>query len=251
MNDAALEPAGWRPQTIAGIPALALPRPANGVGAVVMLPDLDWPDRNASGPEDLAAIAEQLQAAHCGAVLPLARCWWIDRPDPQTAEFPTPLAFITGAVIPWMAERASPGLRLAAFGVGLGGQGAMQLAYRFPQQFPVVAAVSPAVDFHRLHASSPQLQAWFETEERARQETATLRLHPLNWPPHQWFSCPRTDWRFDGCERLASKLGSSGIPYAADLDPAGGLPEQIARALEFITARLNQPPATREIRFGR
>jgi S-formylglutathione hydrolase len=251
MRDA-LPDAGWSRETIGATPVYVTAAGEDPVGTIVILPDFGWPILDGpAGGDALAALRDCLRAARLGAILPDVRSWWINRPDPLIADFATPLEFVTGALVPWIESRSPAGVRLAVFGVGIGGQGAFQLAYRFPQLFPVVAAVSPAIDFHRLHPGAPQLQAWFETAERARQETATLRLHPLNWPPHQWFSCPRDDWRFDGCERLASKLGSSGIPFTADFNPAGGQTEQIGQAIEFIAARLKEPLATREIRIGR
>src|SRR5690606_6307884 len=116
--------------------------------------------------------------------------WWIDCPESTVPEAASPLQFVAERLVPWVAERWPGQTRVAALGVGFGGQGALQLAYRFPHLFPIAAGVTPAIDFHRLYDTSAELQEWFESQEQARQETVTLRLHPLNWPPHQWFACP-------------------------------------------------------------
>lgn len=240
--------AHWRSETIAGVTVRVFEPAASPVGVVVVLPDFEWPDAQA-----LDQLAARLNESAVAAVMPETRAWWIDRPEPAFPGRTSSLDFIIRDIVPW-AIGSRPGLQLAAFGIGFGGQGAFQLAYRHPQTFPIAAAVSPAIDFHRLYDSSPQLREWFESLERARQETVTLRLHPLNWPPHQWFACPRGDWRFDGCERLASKLRSVGIPFTADLETPHG-PEyqtkQIDRAARFLADRLKEPPVNRDIRTRR
>ncbi|QDT57451.1 Putative esterase [Caulifigura coniformis] len=240
---------GWVRDDVDGTPVRLLPPAEDSVGIVFVLPDGQWPE-----PDDWQTLHDLVRAARLGAVVPDVRPWWIDRPDPALGRAESPLAFVAEKLVPSVSRRWPSPSRPAVLGVGFGGQGALQLAYRFPQLFPIVAAISPAIDFHRLHDSMPQLQEWFETSERARQETVTLRLHPLNWPPHQWFACSRGDWRFDGCERLASKLASIGLPFTADLETPGGpnfLAVQLRRAFQFVTARLNEPATTREIRFGR
>ncbi len=220
-------------------------------GGLIILTDPGWSPEAAR-----AAVVLNREASSLLVAIPAVRSWWIDRPDPRFPESASPLAFVGQSLAECMKARLPETARIAILGVGLGGQGALQSAYRFPHLLPIVAAVAPAIDFHRLYDSAPQLQSWFESSEQARQETATLRLHPLNWPPHQWFACARGDWRFDGCERLASKLTSIGIPFEADLVSSGPDPEayvqsQIARALDFVVARLKEPPTSREIRVCR
>ncbi len=63
----------------------------------------------------------------------------------------------------------------------------------------------------------------YPDQEAARQDTITLWLHPLNWPRHQLLMCDPTDveW-FEGTERLASKLSSTGIPFELDFTTSHG-----------------------------
>jgi S-formylglutathione hydrolase len=129
----------------------------------------------------------------------------------------------------------------------MGGQGALQLAYRHPREFPVVAAIAPAVDFHTWHGRGLPLDEMFPTRESARQETATLHVHPLNWPQHQLFVSDPADaeW-FEGCERLASKLVSIGIPFERDLETSAGghtweyFNAMAPRVIEFVAERLQR-----------
>jgi S-formylglutathione hydrolase FrmB len=132
--------------------------------------------------------------------------------------------FLRERVVPYIGERwsvAPPHIGL--LGISMGGQGALQLAYRYGREYPVVAAISPAVDFHNWHGRGLPLDEMFASKEAARQATATLQLHPLNWPRHQLLVCDPADadW-FEGVERLASKLYSSGIPFERDFETTAG-----------------------------
>ncbi len=174
------------------------------------------------------------------------RSWWLDFVCPEFDATVTPMSFLRERVVPWMGQQfqiAPPHIGL--LGISMGGQGALQLAYRFPREFPVVAAISPAVDFHTMWGQGFPLDELFDNAEAARQQTATLHLHPLNWPPHQMFVCDPADsvW-FDGAERLASKLSSMGIPFEADLETTAGghswdyFRAMADRCLAFLTERL-------------
>lgn len=152
------------------------------------------------------------------------RSWWLDRVCPDFHAETTPVEWLRNSVVPFIESRwqiSAP--RIALLGVSMGGQGALQLAYQRAREFPVVAALSPAVDFHQLYGQGLPLDGMYQTREDARQDTAVLNLHPLAWPRHQFFCCDPadTDW-FDGCSRLAMKLSSSGIMYERDLTTSAG-----------------------------
>lgn len=177
-----------------------------------------------------------------------ARSWWLDRVcdefDPQLA----PLRFLHDRVVPWMAQRwdVRPPL-IGLTGISMGGQGVLQLAYRFPREFPVVAAIAPAVDFHNWHGRGLPIDAMFATREAARQETALLQIHPLNWPRHQLLLCDPADaeW-FESADRLTMKLSSSGIPFESDLTTTHGghswdyFNHIAPRVLAFVADRLDK-----------
>lgn len=139
---------------------------------------------------------------------------------------------------------------MGVLGVGRGGQGALQAAYRWPREFPAVAAIVPAIDLHRFHAADAALSEMFPTAEAARQQSATLMLHPLNWPPHQWFASAPGDPRHEGAERLASKLSSIGIPFTAELRATAStvsdyIASQLPAAVRFLSERLRELPVIR------
>ncbi len=174
------------------------------------------------------------------------KSWWLDVPTPEFPE-QAPLAFLHERVIPWIeANTRFRTPNIGVFGIGMGGQGAIGLAYRFGRQYPVVAAISPAIDFHLLHGRGTILDQLFTSTEETRQHTPILHLHPLNWPEHQLFCCdPRDPQWLTGCERLASKLSSSGIPYESDFQTRAGatgwgwdyFEAQAAKVVEFIAER--------------
>lgn len=152
------------------------------------------------------------------------RSWWLDRVctefDPQIS----PMDYLQQHVVPWIAEEwkiEPPAIALS--GISMGGQGALQLAYRDARTFPVVVAISPAIDFNTWYGNGLPLDEMFEDAEDARQATATLQIHPLNWPRSQFLLCDPidADW-IESCERLASKLYSSGILFKQDFETSHG-----------------------------
>jgi S-formylglutathione hydrolase len=174
---------------------------------------------------DQPAFTAALERHRLPAICPRGgRCWWLDVVCREFDAQLTPLAFLRDRVVPFIAQRwgVQPP-RIAIMGTDMGGQGALQLAYRHARDFPVVAALAPAVDFHNWHGRGDPLDEMFPTAEAARQQTALLHVNPLNWPKHQLFACDPADadW-YDGCERLASKLSSMGIPFECDLETSAG-----------------------------
>jgi hypothetical protein len=87
----------------------------------------------------------------------------------------------------------------------------------------------------------------YRDADEARQDTATLHIHPLNWPRHQFFCCDPADTRWhESADRLRMKLWSLGVPFECDLETsAGGHSFEYAshmapRAIDFIAKSLEQ-----------
>jgi S-formylglutathione hydrolase FrmB len=177
------------------------------------------------------------------------RSWWADRIWPEFDPHVTAERHVLDRVLPWLAENwnVRPP-QIALLGTSMGGQGALRLSYKHPTVFPVVAAISPAIDFQlMLEEGEESLRKMYRDPEQARQDTATLHIHPLNWPRHQWFACDPTDYRWhESADRLRMKLYSLGVPYEADLDTSGGghsweyYERMAAPALAFIADRLER-----------
>ena len=175
--------------------------------------------------------------------------WWIDRPVPEFDDRRTPEQFVVESVLPWAVEgKMIDPARLALLGTSMGGQGVLRLSYKHPRRFPVVAAISPAIDFHcRWREGDPILQSIYPTEEAARQETALLYAQGLNCTQHQFFCCDPDDTRWwESVDRLRMKLASMGCRFECDLETrAGGhgfeyYSAMAPRAAEFIEQRLEQ-----------
>jgi len=207
-------------------------------------------DENDSEFEQRPAFTQQFEKYGLRCLAPLSgRSWWTDRPwPPFDAELSTE-QFLLQGVLPWLAEQwqvAPP--QLALLGVGMGGQGGLKFSYKHPNLFPICAAIAPTIDYHRsMEAGDPTLAQLYRDSEQARQDTATLHIHPLNWPRHQWFCSDPADYlRHDGADRLRMKLYSLGVPYEADLETSTGgdlraFVERMAEpAINFIADRLER-----------
>ena len=152
------------------------------------------------------------------------KSWWTPMICDDFDQDLSPLQFLTNNVAKWIqANWQAEHPNVAVFGVSMGGQGAVQLSYRHARDFSTVAAISPIIDFDRLWGHGLPMDQIFKTQEEARQTTATLHLHPLNWPRHQLICCDPTDQEWlPGAQRLVSKLYSSGIMYKSNFETSGG-----------------------------
>jgi pimeloyl-ACP methyl ester carboxylesterase len=184
--------------------------------------------------QELPVLRDLIEAARLPVLAPRAgRSWWLDKIVPGFDPAVTAERYVIGPVVAEVARRfgvVPPGI--AVVGTSMGGQGALRLAYRHPNLLPVAAAISPAIDFHAAMREAHErsdgelydtLWEIYGDVERARQDTAILHVHPLNWPRHQFFACDPADthW-YDGAVRLQSKLVALGIPHTAILEPRGG-----------------------------
>jgi S-formylglutathione hydrolase FrmB len=184
--------------------------------------------------QDMPALTELVEQQRLPVIAPrTGRSWWLDRIVPSFDRGITPERYVVETIRGEVSRRFGvepPGIALV--GTSMGGQGALRIAYRHPATFPVAAAIAPAIDFHQAMReagdrddgeSYDTLWQLFGDVERARQETAILHVHPLNWPRHQFFASDPDDvhWH-DGAVRLHGKLAALGIPHVAVLEPRGG-----------------------------
>lgn len=199
---------------------------------------------------DKAAFVAEFDRYRVPVVAPLTqRSWWTDRICREFDPVVSAQTHLLDRVIPFIKERfgVSPP-QIGLFGASMGGQGALRLAYKFPQLFPVVAAISPAIDYHlRMREGDETLPLMYEDEEQARQDTALLHIHPLNWPRKQFFCCDPTDERWwNSVDRLRMKLWSLGVPFECDLETSGGghsfeyYGKMAAKTIRFLVERLEE-----------
>jgi S-formylglutathione hydrolase FrmB len=184
--------------------------------------------------QDMPALTALVERHALPVIAPRTRrSWWLDRIVPSFDRGITPERYVIDTIRGEVARRFGvepPGIAL--IGTSMGGQGALRIAYRHPAMFPVAAAIAPAIDFHQAMREAGDrddgelydtLWELFGDVELARQDTAILHVHPLNWPRHQWFASDPDDLHWhDGAARLHSKLVALGIPHRALLEPRGG-----------------------------
>jgi pimeloyl-ACP methyl ester carboxylesterase len=157
-------------------------------------------------------------------------CWWADRVCPEFDP--------SRSVERWLIEDLLPFIKVrwphvAVIGAGMGGQGALRLAFKHPDRFRIVAAIDAAIDHHELYGSGTALDEMYASREHCRQDTAILHIHPVRQPAHLWFACdPASRW-FRGNDRLHEKLAALGVAHTF-LPRAAGLDEMLA----FVAAAL-------------
>ncbi len=238
--------ANWTEETIAGHPAeVFVPTERNQHGYVLLYLHGVHENRLSDKP----VFVELLEKHGLPVVVPFTkRSWWTDKICAEFDPVLTAEKHVLHNVLPFIAERfdARPP-QIGLFGTSMGGQGALRLAYKHPNSFPVVAAISPAIDFHkRYHEGDETIPLMYPNQEAARQDTALLHVRPLNWPRNQFFCCDPLDERWwDSCDRLKMKLGSSGVPCVCDLQTSGGghgfeyYNRMAEKTVEFLVERLD------------
>ena len=149
--------------------------------------------------------------------------WWTDRVDPEFDGGTSSEVYLLASLLPWMRERWPSYRHFGLLGIGLGGQGALRLAFRHADLFPVVAAISPAIEYYQLYGQGSSLDEMYTSKEQCRQDTVPMHLHPSKQPPHVFYCCDPTDdhW-FRGCDRLHEKMSALGAVHESDLTTTAG-----------------------------
>ena len=180
------------------------------------------------------------------------RCWWADRLCPEFDPRITPFNYVRQDLVSYLAETwATRPPAIALLGTSMGGQGTLRLAFRQPNTFPIAAAISPAIDFQWRYDEPGDdyeaMRAMYDDAEAARQDTATLHVHPLNWPRNLWFACdPADDPWHESTAKLRMKLAALGIPHEYDLETTAGghgfgyYNRMAPAAIKFLAERLDQ-----------
>jgi esterase/lipase superfamily enzyme len=176
------------------------------------------------------------------------RSWWGDRVCREFDAKVTPERYLLDSVLPFFAARWELGPRTIGLqGISMGGQGALRLAFKHPETFPVVAAISAALDYHELYGQGTPLDEMYDSKEQCRQDTALMYVPPFHPPPHIFFCIDPGDtaW-YRGNDRLHEKLNALGVPHTLDLSTrAGGhswdyFNRMADRAVRFVHTGLEQ-----------
>jgi S-formylglutathione hydrolase len=238
--------ANWSRQQIAGKPADVYEPPGPGRPRFAVL------HLHGVGLEtllDKPAFTRLFEELKLACVCPHGgRCWWGDRLCADFDERVTPERYLLEHVLPFFWERWNlkpPAIGLQ--GISMGGQGALRLAFKHPNVFPVVAGIASALDYHDLYGQGTALDGLYDSKEQCRQDTAILHVHPAHYPPHIYFCVDPDDedW-FRGNDRLHEKMNALGIPHEVDFTTrAGGhswgyFNHMAERVERFIFAGLEQ-----------
>ncbi|HKI36338.1 MAG TPA: alpha/beta hydrolase-fold protein [Gemmataceae bacterium] len=233
----------WTTTEIAGRPADVYD-PANPPRLAV----LHLHDADGQTLRDRPAFTRLFDELGLGCVCPQGGpSWWVDRACPGFDLPLTPERYLLDRVLPYFGERwgvGPPGIGL--LGAGMGGQGALRLAFRHPKTFAVAAAVAPAIDYYELYGRGTPLDEIYDSKEQCRQDTVPLHVHPSHAPPHLFFAVDPDDPWSRGSDRLHEKLSALGIAHEFDGGTrAGGhswgyFERMAERALRFVHAGLVQ-----------
>ncbi len=174
---------------------------------------------------DRSTYTKLLDQLNLACICPhVQRSWWVDRVCPEFDAKLTPERHVLDNVMPIFRERWNLGPRsVGVFGISMGGQGALRLAFRHPERFPVCAGIASAFDFHELYGQGTPLDEMYESKEHCRQDTAILYLNQAHWPPHIFYCIDPDDeaW-FRGNDRLHEKMSALGVPHTMDLTTQAG-----------------------------
>jgi poly(3-hydroxybutyrate) depolymerase len=210
----------WTTVDIAGKPADVLDgnRPRF---AVLFLHDID--QKSLAGN---AAFTAALQQQGLACVCPHGkRSWWLDRVCNEFDPTITPESHLLQNVVPFAQERwGLEPRRIAPLGIGMGGQGAIRLAFRHAKAFPVVAGIASSLDFYEVYDHyGPPLVEMYDSKEQCRQDTAILHLHPTDYPRHIFYCIDPDDrlWH-RGNDRLHEKMGALGVTHEIEFTTRAG-----------------------------
>lgn len=174
--------------------------------------------------------------------------WWADRICPEFDPVLTAERHVLENILRHFEQRW--GLRPRAVGIqgiSMGGQAALRIAFRRPDLFPVIAAISPALEYHELYYQEELLTQMYDSKEQCRQDTAIMHVRQDQYPRHIfWCVDPEDHYWHRGGDRLHEKLGALGIAHEADLTTrAGGhswdyFNHMAERVERFVAAGLEQ-----------
>ncbi len=217
-------PPGWQRQWVAGHPVDCFePSRRNAAGTALIYLHGVHQQRICDHQTYIAEFEKHGWPVFCPWT---KQSWWTNRIHADFDSQLTAEQFLLQKLLPWLSEsyQLTPP-KIGLFGTSMGGQGALRFSFKFPHLFPVVAGISPAIDYWLRMKDDYGDPLWqmYDEPEQARQDSATLHIHPLNWPRNIWFCCDPIDLRWhESADRLRSKLAALGIPQTYDLETSGG-----------------------------
>lgn len=211
---------GWSQLEIAGKKADVFDPPSRPRVALIFLHNVHL-ETLANNP----TYTNLLRQRNVACVCPHGQhSWWLDRVCPEFDFSLTAEKHVIDNVVPFAHSRWNIGQRsLGIFGISMGGQGALRIAFRNPKLFSAAGGIASALDFQEAYGSGLSLDEMFDSKEQARQDTALMHVHPYEYPPHLFFCIDPEDhdW-YRGNDRLHEKLSALGIVHTIDFTTTGG-----------------------------
>lgn len=210
---------------------LFAPTSGRQIGGVLYLHD-----RDAITLRDMPRAASWIASNRLAVACPHGgECWWTDRAWPPFDSQRSAERWLVEQMLPDLKVRwDSAGIALA--GSGMGGQGALRIAFKHPDAFPVVATLDAAVDFHDLYYEGTALDEIYPSREHCRQDSPVLQISQLKQPRHVYFACdPESRWE-RGNDRLHEKLTALGVEHQFVIGSDCATPEAMLHFVEEALA---------------
>ena len=188
---------GWSTVEIAGKPADVFDPPQSLPFTLIYLhaESGETPATNSNFTSELRVRRLRCVAPHT------PHSWWVDRVCPEFDPLLTAEPHVRHNVTAWIASTWKLSQRsIAVAGLGMGGQGAVRLGFKYPLEFPVVASINGAFDFHERYGQGTPLDEMYASREHCRQDTAILHIPPHDYP-QIWFACSLDDEWYRGNDR--------------------------------------------------
>ncbi len=223
----------WVSNTIQGIPVdlfdLAVGKAAGGL---LFLHDRDGTTLRGSPNAEAWLKENHLSAAspQCG------ECWWTDRIWPRFDEHKSAERWLIGDLLPELTARWGS-VPIAIAGRGMGGQGALRIAFKHPDLFPIVAALDAAVDCHDLYYEGTSLDDLYPSREHCRQDSPVLHISPIKQPRHILFGCAAASRWERGNDRLHEKLTALGVAHRYTTETTDNT---LQRLIEFAATAIRE-----------
>lgn len=152
--------------------------------------------------------------------------WWTDRPH---ASFDSELSaedFIIEYLVPYVREYLDPRVRaktLAIAGISMGGQGALRLAFRHPDVFPIVFSIAAAIRYDSVYGSWEEIAQLYGSREEAEADTAAHHIDSGRrpWKIGLYIDPADEDW-IEGNYEFQQALAAKGVVHEYDFRTTGG-----------------------------
>ena len=149
---------GWSRVAIAGKPAELFDPPNSLPFALLFLHD-----QSGKTPAIDSTFTAELIKHRLRCVAPQApESWWVDRICSEFDAYVSSERHIRENVASWIETNWKLGRKaIGLAGIEMGGQGAIRLGFKYPEQFLVVGSIGGAFDFHEVYGQGHPLDEMY------------------------------------------------------------------------------------------